>query len=70
MVEPYMQEHAEIYGRNVWHWMVDTTIGQIHVVQYERHTERDLASKLFYYDNQGAERLFRKWCKDILEGRK
>lgn len=27
----YQQEHAVIYGRNVWHWLVDTSIGQIHI---------------------------------------
>lgn len=28
-------EHANINGRNVWHYMIHSDIGDIHIVQHE-----------------------------------
>ena len=64
----YQQEHATIFGRNVWHYLIDTAIGQIHVVQYEgRGTE--IVEKIIMNDNDKAEKLFKKFCKDLLSGK-
>ena len=31
----YTQNESKINGRGVWHYLIDTPIGQIHVIGYE-----------------------------------
>ena len=64
----YQQEHATIYGRNVWHYLIDTAIGQIHVVQFEKRGSK-IYEKLIFNDNDKAEKVFKTFCKDLLDGK-
>ena len=64
----YQQEHAEIYGHGVWHYLIDCPIGQIHVVEYEGKG-MEIVSKLFMNDNHAAEKMFQRYCKDLLAGK-
>ena len=64
----YQQEHATIYGHGVWHYLIDTAIGQIHVVEYEGKG-MELQRKIIEYDNSKAEKLFKRICTDILNGK-
>lgn len=66
--EVYTQEHATIYGHNVWHYLADTTIGQIHIVQYEARG-MEINTKLFFNRNDLAEKEFRKCCNGLLNGK-
>lgn len=55
----YTQQHVLINGRNLWHYLIDTPIGHIHVVECELPTkelkryiidgDNDLAEKKYYY---------------------
>ena len=63
--EVYTQEHATIYGRNVWHYLVDTTIGQIHIVQFEAKGF-EITTKMYFNRNDLAEREFKRCCNGIL----
>ena len=62
----YQQEHAVIYGRNVWHWLIDTAIGQIHIVQYEASYRGEIIEEVIRNNNTKAEKAFKKFCNKIL----
>lgn len=62
----YQQEHATIYGRNVWHWLIDTAIGQIHVVQYEASYRGEIIEEVIRSNNAKAEKTFKRFCNKIL----
>ena len=63
----YQQEHAIIYGRNVWHWLIDTAIGQIHVVQYESSYHGEIIEEVIRNSNTKAEKAFKRYCNKILK---
>ena len=63
----YTQEHCTIYGRGVWHYLIDTFIGHIHVVEYE---DKQMALQRFLInaDNDKAEKKFQQICAKMLKG--
>ena len=63
----YEQEHATIYGHNVWHYLIDTPIGQIHVVDYE--AQREIKRIIIDADNQKAEKTFKRICHQMTDGK-
>lgn len=64
----YLQEHAIINGRNVWHYLVDSSIGQINIIQAEG---KDLMihETITYNNYDKAEKLFKKRCQEMLNGK-
>ena len=66
MHELQLMEHAEIYGHNVWHWMDNTTIGEIHIVQYEA---KNSIKEEYTGSNREAEKIFKRFCNRILSGK-
>lgn len=68
MVEPCTLEHATIYGHGVWHYLISTTIGDIHVVEYEGKG-MSLETKLILADKSKAEKMFKDICRKMLDGR-
>lgn len=68
MVEPYLQEHAVIFGHNVWHYLISSTIGDFHIVEVEGDGLA-IQTKIFENDNGKAERTFKRFCKDLLDGK-
>lgn len=64
----YTQQHNTINGRSVWHYLLDTPIGHIHVVQYEALSE-EIIRFIIDDDNDKAERKFASICKSILRGK-
>ena len=62
----YQQERATIYGRNVWHYLIDTAIGQIHIVQYEASYRGEIIEEVIRNNNTKAEKAFKKFCNKIL----
>lgn len=65
----YTQNTATINGRKIWHYLVDTDIGQICVVQYEKST-KEIVTELIFNDWDKAEKKFRSVCKQMLNGKK
>lgn len=65
----YTQNIATINGRNVGHYLVDTPIGQINVIQYEKPS-MELETVLIYGDYEKAEKKFNKICNEMLKGRR
>ena len=68
MVEPYMQEHATIYGHNVWHYLISSTIGDFHIVEVEGK-DLELQRKIIENNNRKAELQFKRFCKELLDGK-
>ena len=64
----YEQKHAVINGRNVWHYLISTAIGNIHVVEFELEG-KEIIRKLFDEDNEKAQKYFDYTCKKIIDGR-
>lgn len=64
----YEQEHAVIYGHNVLHYLIDTPIGQYHIVQYEA-AHGEIKETVIPHNNDKAEKMFQKYCKGLLAGR-
>lgn len=68
MVEPYLQEHAVIFGHNVWHYLISSTIGDFHIVEVEGKG-MEIHTSIIENDNEKAERTFNRFCKDLLNGK-
>ena len=64
----YCQQTAQVGSRHIYHWLVDTAIGQIHITQWEE-PGLELKEKIFFNDNDGAERLFARKVSAIAAGR-
>ena len=64
----YTQHHNVINNRSIWHYLIETPIGQINIVQYEQPS---LEIKRFLFDGHydKAERKFYSICQGILSGK-
>lgn len=65
----YTQNIATINSRNIGHYLVTTSVGQINVIQYEKPSA-EIETILICGDYEKAERTFTKVCNDILKGRR
>lgn len=65
----YTQNSARINGREVAHYLVNTEVGQIHVIQYEK-TDLEIVTELVFNDYDKAEKKFSNICKQMLDGKK
>lgn len=63
-------EHANINGRNVWHYMIHSDIGDIHIVQHEAEGREILYDHMGFYTNHEAEKIFKRVVTAIVKGRK
>lgn len=61
----YTQEHAEINGRNVWFYLINSPIGNIAVVDYEQ-SGLEIKRKLFDGDYDKAMRYYKSTCRKLL----
>ena len=62
----FQQEHAIIHGRNIWHWLLTTPIGDFHIVQYEEKG-MEIVEKISPGSNELAEKQFKKYCNKVLK---
>ena len=65
----YTQNTATINGREINHYLIDTPIGQINIIQYEK-PGLELATELIYNDYDKAEKRFSTICKQMLNGKR
>lgn len=66
----YRQEHAIINCREVWHYLITSDIGNIHVVQWEHSVANPYLEEFITRDIDKAERKFKAICNDILRGKR
>lgn len=59
---------SKINNRSVWHYSIDTPIGQFNVVEYE---QPDFALKRFVYDDRfkQAEQKYKQICRGLVAGK-
>ena len=63
----YTQAYSTINGRSVWHYLIDTHLGHIHVVEYEQET-MEIKRFLFDGDNDAAEKKYKAILRKLLKG--
>ena len=64
----YTQNESKINGRGVWHYLIDTRIGQIHVIEYE-NPQMELIRFLIDGDLEKATAKYNAVCRNILAGK-
>ena len=64
----FQQNHANIKDRNVWHYLIDSSIGQINIVQYEA-ASKEITEFFIPHNYDKAEKKFNSLCKAILNGK-
>ena len=64
----YLQNHAEINGREVSHYLVQTTIGNFNIVEYET-PPKELKRFIFDEDYEAAEKKFKACCAWVMKGK-
>lgn len=67
MVEPTVMEKAEINGQHVWHYLLATTIGDLHIVEHEKKREMNIVDDYMGWSNDRAEMTFKKVTGKILQ---
>lgn len=66
----YMFDSMTLNERHVWLQVIDSPIGNIYVVQYEKPKPfGDIESKLFYNELDKAEAYYRRVCKKMVDGK-
>ena len=65
----FTQNSAVINSRKVYQYLIDSDIGQISVIQYEKPT-LEIVTELIYNDWDKAEKRFNTICKQILDGKR
>lgn len=66
----YLFDSMTFNDRHVWFQVIDSPIGNIYAVQYERpKPDMSLDTKLFYCDLEKAEAYYKRVCKKMVDGR-
>ena len=64
----YLQNHAEINGREIFHYLIQTSIGNFNVVEYETPS-KEIKRFMLDEDYEGAERKFKACCAWVMKGK-
>lgn len=65
----YCQRENVINGRHAWLWLIQTSIGNFAVVQYEHAGDPYIVEKIFREDYDKAEAYFETICKKMVSGK-
>ena len=66
----YLFDSMTLNERHVWLQVIDSPIGNIYAVQYERpKPDMSIETKLFYNDLEKAEAYYKRTCKRMVDGR-
>lgn len=64
----YCQKQNLINGRNVWLYLVSSSVGNISIVDYEE-TGLEIKRKIYEEHYEDAEKYFDSICRKILAGK-
>ena len=70
LTSPTTMEHMCINSRSVWHYLFQTTIGDLHIVQHEVPVEMNIIDDYMGWSNAKAEQAFQKIAGLMLKGKK
>lgn len=62
----FTQQESKINGHGVWHYLIDTTIGQFHVVEWESDAMQ-IERAIIDNDNDAAEKKFKRVCQQLIK---
>jgi hypothetical protein len=62
-----LEQESCINGRNVYHYLIDTSIGEIHIVEYEEKSK--VLTRFTTDDKMAAIKKYNACCKKILSGK-
>lgn len=65
----YCQRENTINGRKAWLFLLNTSIGNIPIVEYEALPEKEIKRKLFDEHYGDAEKYFESVCRKMLSGK-
>lgn len=69
LYNPGILEHAKIFGQNIWHYEIQTTIGDLHIVQHEAAGEMNIVDDYIGWSRVKAENAFQAISRKILKGK-
>lgn len=66
----YLFDSMTLNERHAWFQTIESPIGNIYVIQYERpKPDMSIETKLFYEDFEKAESYYRRTCKKVIDGK-
>ena len=66
LIAPALMEHVVINSRNVWHYLFQSTIGDLHIVQHEVKGEMNIVDDYMGWSNAKAEAAFHRMATRML----
>lgn len=68
LIMPNELDSAKIFGRNIWLYEFETTIGNFYIVEYER---KDQTIERYIFDNdiEKAKKKYKSICKRLVDGK-
>lgn len=67
LTSPAQMEHVTVNGRNLWHYLFQTTIGDLHIVQHEVKVEMNIVDDYMGWSNAKAEQAFHRMATRMLQ---
>ena len=64
----YTQQHSTINGYGIWHYMIDSPIGNIHIVEWES-VGHELKRVIIDENNEKAEKKYNSILKKMIDGK-
>lgn len=62
----FTQQESKINGYGAWHYLIDTPIGQFHVVEWESDAMQ-IERAIIDNDNDAAEKKFKRVCQQLIK---
>lgn len=69
MVEPSIMESFTLNGRHAWHYLIQSTLGDLHIVQHEVPVEMNIIDDYIGWSNARAEQAFHRITTRMLRGK-
>ena len=63
-----LQNHSMINGRNVWHYLISTSIGNFSIVEYEQPS-KEIKRFIFNESYEDAEKKYESLVIGIIKGK-
>ena len=69
LVEPWIMRQAKVDGRNAWHYLFQSTIGDLHIVQHEVQGEMNIVDDYMGWSNDKADKKFEQLVARMIRGK-
>lgn len=69
LYEPAILSHAVIDGCAVWHYLLQTTIGDLHIVQHEVNGEKNILDDYIGWHDDHAKTAYHRRLTRMIRGK-